>query len=155
MTWLIYLEGGGNVEAIKFLLERGADPNKVGQFLRTPLYRAAFAGHLEACEVCILCETILLSLYYQTVRPGQTLQTQILLEAFYHFSAMSLINSITSEHEYKILLFAIFCSKTQLRCKACFTLIVRPVGRAFLLWVTERRGREADRRQFHTESHLT
>ena len=39
--------------------------------------------------------------------------------------------------------------------QACFTLIVRPFGRAFLSWVTERRGRETDRRQFHTESHLT
>ena len=39
--------------------------------------------------------------------------------------------------------------------KACFTLIVRPFGRAFLSWVTERRCRETDRRQFHTESHLT
>ena len=39
--------------------------------------------------------------------------------------------------------------------KACFTLIVRPFGRAFLSWVKERRGREADRRQYHTESHLT
>ena len=39
--------------------------------------------------------------------------------------------------------------------KACFTLIVRPFGRAFLSWVTERRGRETDRRQFHTKSHLT
>ena len=39
--------------------------------------------------------------------------------------------------------------------KACFTLIVLPFGRAFLSWVTERRGREADRRQFHSESHLT
>ena len=45
------LPGGGHTDAIKFLLERGADPNKKGQFMRTPLYRAAFAGHLEACEV--------------------------------------------------------------------------------------------------------
>lgn len=44
---------GGHIEAIKFLLERGADPNKIGQFMRTPLYRAAFAGHLEACEVLL------------------------------------------------------------------------------------------------------
>ena len=43
----------------------------------------------------------------------------------------------------------------ELVAKACFTLIVRPFGRAFLSWVTERRGRETDRRQFHTESHLT
>ena len=39
--------------------------------------------------------------------------------------------------------------------KTCFTLIVRPFDLAFLSWVTERRGFEADRRQFHTESHLT
>lgn len=44
---------GGHTEAIKFLLERGADPNTIGQFMRTPLYRAAFAGHLEACEVLL------------------------------------------------------------------------------------------------------
>jgi ankyrin repeat protein len=33
------------------LLDRGANPNTQGQFKRTPLYRAAFAGHLEACQV--------------------------------------------------------------------------------------------------------
>ncbi|XP_060605886.1 IQ motif and ankyrin repeat domain-containing protein 1-like [Ruditapes philippinarum] len=44
---------GGHTDAIKFLLERGADPNKKGQFMRTPLYRAAFAGHLEACEILL------------------------------------------------------------------------------------------------------
>lgn len=44
---------GGHVEAITFLLDRGADPNTQGQFKRTPLYRAAFAGHLEACQ-CLL-----------------------------------------------------------------------------------------------------
>jgi len=49
--WSLFSSGGGHVEAIKFLLERGADPNKRGQFMRSPLYRAAFAGHLEACEV--------------------------------------------------------------------------------------------------------
>ena len=38
--------------------------------------------------------------------------------------------------------------------KACFTLIIQPFGRAFLSWVTERRGCETDRRQFHTQSHL-
>ena len=43
--------GGGSVDAIKFLLERGADPNTVGRFKRTPLYRAAFAGHLDAVQV--------------------------------------------------------------------------------------------------------
>ena len=36
--------------------------------------------------------------------------------------------------------------------KACFTLIVPPFVRAFLPQVTERRDREADHRQFHTES---
>jgi len=33
------------------LVELGADPNSKGQFGRTPLYRAAFAGHLRAVQV--------------------------------------------------------------------------------------------------------
>ncbi|CAL1548532.1 unnamed protein product, partial [Lymnaea stagnalis] len=45
---------GGHAGAIRFLLEQGADPNSVGQFKRTPLYRASFGGHLEA--VLILLE---------------------------------------------------------------------------------------------------
>ena len=39
---------GGHGKTIKLLIEHGADPNTRGQFQRTPLYRAAFAGHLEA-----------------------------------------------------------------------------------------------------------
>jgi len=39
---------GGHAKTIKLLIERGANPNSKGQFQRTPLYRAAFAGHLEA-----------------------------------------------------------------------------------------------------------
>ena len=39
---------GGHAKTIKLLTERGANPNSRGQFQRTPLYRAAFAGHLEA-----------------------------------------------------------------------------------------------------------
>ena len=39
---------GGHAKTIKLLIERGANPNSRGQFQRTPLYRAAFAGHLEA-----------------------------------------------------------------------------------------------------------
>ena len=42
------------METIKFLIDRGADPNSQGHFLRTPLYRAAFAGHLDAVEVCYI-----------------------------------------------------------------------------------------------------
>ena len=45
------MSGGGNVDVIKFLVEKGADPNSRGQFGRTPLYRAAFAGHLDAVQV--------------------------------------------------------------------------------------------------------
>ncbi|CAK8672610.1 unnamed protein product [Clavelina lepadiformis] len=41
---------GGSVEAINFLIERGANPNTIGAWGRTPLYRAAFAGHMEAVE---------------------------------------------------------------------------------------------------------
>ena len=32
-------------------MQLGADPNVKGQYGRTPLYRAAFAGHLEAVKV--------------------------------------------------------------------------------------------------------
>ena len=39
--------------------------------------------------------------------------------------------------------------------KACFTFILRPFVRANLLWATEHRDREADCRQFRTESHRT
>ena len=39
------------MDSILFLLEQGADPNVQGQFQRTPLYRAAFAGHMEAVQV--------------------------------------------------------------------------------------------------------
>jgi len=39
---------GGAVDAITWLIDKGANPNSVGQFGRTPLYRAAFAGHLDA-----------------------------------------------------------------------------------------------------------
>jgi len=39
---------GGQAKTIKLLMEHGANPNSRGQFQRTPLYRAAFAGHLES-----------------------------------------------------------------------------------------------------------
>lgn len=40
---------------IRLLIQLGADPNVKGQYGRTPLYRAAFAGHLDAVKVRILC----------------------------------------------------------------------------------------------------
>lgn len=43
--------GGGQTEAINLLTEKGAVPNSRGHFGRTPLYRAAFAGHLDAVKV--------------------------------------------------------------------------------------------------------
>ena len=39
------------MECIQMLNDHGADPNSRGHFNRTPLYRAAFAGHLDACQV--------------------------------------------------------------------------------------------------------
>ena len=44
---------GGDPEAIRLLVGLGAEPNAKGQYGRTPLYRAAFAGHLEAVKVCL------------------------------------------------------------------------------------------------------
>jgi len=44
---------GGNVETIKFLIEKGADVNSIGAYGRSPLYRAAFAGHLSAVQILL------------------------------------------------------------------------------------------------------
>ena len=42
---------GGQSETIRLLIEKGADINTKGQYHRTPLWRAAFAGHLQAVQV--------------------------------------------------------------------------------------------------------
>jgi len=44
---------GGAEETIKFLLEKGADPNSIGHFGRTPLYRAVFAGHTDVISILL------------------------------------------------------------------------------------------------------
>jgi len=44
---------GGNTDSIKFLIDRGADVNSIGAYGRSPLYRAAFAGHLSAVQVLL------------------------------------------------------------------------------------------------------
>ncbi|XP_075776019.1 IQ motif and ankyrin repeat domain-containing protein 1 isoform X10 [Pelodiscus sinensis] len=45
--------GGGHPNAIKLLIENGANPNCKGAFGRTPLYRAAFGGHMAAVEMLL------------------------------------------------------------------------------------------------------
>ena len=50
-TPLSEASAGGHADTIKLLLSLGASPNNRGQFGRTPLYRAAFAGHLDAVQV--------------------------------------------------------------------------------------------------------
>ena len=42
---------GGYLDAVRFLLDNGAYINSRGQFGRTPLYQAAFGGHLEIVQV--------------------------------------------------------------------------------------------------------
>ena len=42
---------GGHCSTVQLLLELGANPNSKGQYGRTPLYRAAFGGYLEAVKV--------------------------------------------------------------------------------------------------------
>ena len=42
---------GGDVKTVTFLLDEGADINSIGHFHRTPLYRAAFGGHLDVVKV--------------------------------------------------------------------------------------------------------
>jgi hypothetical protein len=43
----------GNSDVIKFLLSKGANPNSTGSFNRSSLWRAAFASHLEACQILL------------------------------------------------------------------------------------------------------
>jgi len=45
--------GGGHVDTVRYFIELGADPNSRGQFNRTPLYRAAFAGHMDCCGMLL------------------------------------------------------------------------------------------------------
>lgn len=47
-TPLLEAAGGGSVECINVLAERGATINARGKFMRTPLFRAAFGGHHKA-----------------------------------------------------------------------------------------------------------
>ena len=65
-------------------------------------------------------------------------------------------NTVRLPHETQIFGVANRCTSAarlmRNGLKACFKLIVRPIGCAFLSWETECRDREADRRQFHTES---
>ncbi len=44
---------GGSNEVCKFLLQGGANPNSRGVFGRTPLWRAAFSGHLNCVQVML------------------------------------------------------------------------------------------------------
>ncbi|XP_069477984.1 IQ motif and ankyrin repeat domain-containing protein 1 isoform X2 [Ambystoma mexicanum] len=45
--------GGGHPDAIKLLIEKGAQPNTKGVFGRTPLYRAAFGAHIAAVQLLL------------------------------------------------------------------------------------------------------
>mmetsp|Transcript_18153 Transcript_18153/g.31853 ORF Transcript_18153/g.31853 Transcript_18153/m.31853 type:complete len:553 (+) Transcript_18153:30-1688(+) len=47
VTALSEAAGGGSRHVAKLMLEIKADPNSRGEFRRTPLWRAAYAGHLE------------------------------------------------------------------------------------------------------------
>jgi ankyrin repeat protein len=43
-----------NLPLYRLLIGLGADPNAKGQYGRTPLYRAAFAGHIDAIKVRVV-----------------------------------------------------------------------------------------------------
>lgn len=50
-TPLSEASAGGDGNTIEYLLNKGGDVNSRGAFRRTPLYRAAFGGHLQAVQV--------------------------------------------------------------------------------------------------------
>ena len=52
-TALSEASASGNVEIIRFLLSKSADPNSIGAYNRTPLWRSAFASHLEASQILL------------------------------------------------------------------------------------------------------
>ena len=45
--------GGGHVDTILLLIQKGANVNSRGRYHRVPLWRAAFGGHLQAVQVCL------------------------------------------------------------------------------------------------------
>ena len=49
MIYFAYFKG--HPDMVKLLCSMGVDVNTVGQYGRTPLYRAAFGGHTEAARV--------------------------------------------------------------------------------------------------------
>jgi hypothetical protein len=52
-TALSEAAAGGSAEVCKFLLTNNADPNSRGAFGRTPLWRSAFAGHLNCAQILL------------------------------------------------------------------------------------------------------
>jgi ankyrin repeat protein len=60
VTPLHVAAGTGNVELIKLLLSKGADPKKRSAFGRIPLSVAASFGHLEACKELLSVSDLLL-----------------------------------------------------------------------------------------------
>ena len=44
---------GGNGDVVKFLLANSAEPNSKGAYGRTPLWRSAFAGHLNCVQILL------------------------------------------------------------------------------------------------------
>ena len=52
-TALLEAASGGDMAAVNFLLSRGAYVNARGRFDRSPLYRAAFAGHVDVVRALL------------------------------------------------------------------------------------------------------
>jgi len=53
ITALSEAASGGSAEAVKFLISRRSDPNSRGEFQRTPLWRACYAGHASIIELLL------------------------------------------------------------------------------------------------------
>jgi ankyrin repeat protein len=50
---IVEAAGSGDAATVQLLLERGADPNAVGEFGFTPLHAAASTGDLEIIELLV------------------------------------------------------------------------------------------------------
>lgn len=53
LTWLHYAASSGRLDAARYLVDRGSDPNVVSEYGETPLFMACQAGHHEMAQYLV------------------------------------------------------------------------------------------------------